>query len=97
MDPPKDYKQFFEVFSKLDAKSTVALLRGLIVSEEGRRQLGRFLIRGVADLYQGNYNPHYLTGLGSVLWVVEKYWNQTPVVMNALFQYLDFFFKGIKS
>jgi hypothetical protein len=29
--------------------------------------------------------------------VVEKYWNQTPVVMNALFQYLDFFFKGIKS
>jgi len=97
MDPPKDYKQFFEVFSKLDAKSTVALLRGLIVSEEGRRQLGRFLIRGVADLYQGNYNPHYLTGLGSVLWVVEKYWNQPLVVMNALFQYLDFFFKGIKS
>ena len=97
MDPPKDYSQFFEVFSKLDAKSTVALLRGLIVSEEGRRQLGRFLIRGVADLYQGNYNPHYLTGLGSVLWVVEKYWNQTPVVMNALFQYLDFFFKGIQS
>ena len=96
-DPPKDYKQFFEAFSKLDAKSTVALLRGLIVSEEGRRQLGRFLIRGVADLYQGNYNPHYLTGLGSVLWVVEKYWNQTPVVINALFQYLDFFFKGIKS
>jgi hypothetical protein len=97
MDPPKDYKHFFEVFSKLDAKSTVALSRGLIVSEEGRRQLGRFLIRGVSDLYQGNYNPHYLTGLGSFLWVVEKYWNQTPVVMNALFQYLDFFFKGIKS
>jgi hypothetical protein len=96
-DPPKDYKQFFEAFSKLDARSTVALLRGLIVSGEGRRQLGRFLIRGVTDLYQGNYNPHYLTGLGSVLWVVEKYWNQTPVVVNALFQYLDFFFKGIKS
>lgn len=96
-DPPKDYKQFFEAFSNLDAKSTVALLRGLIVSEEARRQLGRYLIRGVADLYQGNYNPHYLTGLGSVLWVVEKYWNQTPVVVNALFQYLDFFFKGIKS
>jgi hypothetical protein len=94
-DPPKDYKQFFEVFSKLDAESTVALSRGLIVSEEGRRQLGRFLIRGVADLYQGNYNPHYLTGLGSVLWAMGKYWNQPPEVMNALFQYLDFFFKGI--
>jgi hypothetical protein len=51
----------------------------------------------VCDQYQGNYNPHYLTGLGSALWVVDQYWNQSPIAINALFQYIDFFFAGLKS
>jgi hypothetical protein len=75
----------------------LALIKERIVSPQGRKQLGHFLIKGVCDQYQGNYNPHYLTGLGSALWVMDRYCNQPQIVLNALFQYLDFFFKGIKS
>jgi hypothetical protein len=95
--PVADYSKFYEIFSRLETKPVIALIKGMISSEQSRRRAGRFLIKGVCDLYQGNYNPHYLTGLGSVLWIVEKYWNQNSIVLNALFQYLDFFFKGIKS
>jgi hypothetical protein len=95
--PVADYSKFYDVFSRLETKPVIALIKGMISTEQSRRRAGRFLIKGVCDLYQGNYNPHYLTGLGSVLWVVEKYWNQNSIVLNALYQFLDFFFKGIKS
>jgi len=97
VEPVTDYNQFLEVFSKDDAKSTVAALKGMIPSKEGRQQLGRFLIRGLCDRYQGRYDPHFLTGLGSALWVVEQYWNQATIALNALFQYLDFYFENLKS
>ncbi|MFB0508453.1 MAG: hypothetical protein ACETWT_17145, partial [Thermodesulfobacteriota bacterium] len=96
LDPAADYSWFYETFSRLDAKSTVAIAAGMIGSQEGRRRLGRFLIKGLCDQYQGNYNPHYLTGLGSALWVMDRYWNQESIVLKALFQYLSFFFDGIK-
>jgi hypothetical protein len=95
--PIVEYSKFYEIFSRLETKPVIALIKGMISSEQSRRRAGRFLIKGVGDLYQGNYNPHYLTGLGSALWVVEKFWNQNSIVLNALFQFLDFFFKGIKS
>lgn len=97
MEPTADYMRFYETFSRMEAKSVVASVAAMIASPEGRRQLGRFLIKGVCELYQGNYNPHYLTGLGSALWVVDRYWNQESIAMNALFQYLDFFFDGMKA
>ncbi len=93
---PDSYDQFYEIFSRLEAKSTLAIAAGMIASPEGRRRLGRFLIKGLCDQYQGNYDPHYLTGLGSTLWVVDRFWNQEAVVLNALFQYLSYFFDGIK-
>jgi hypothetical protein len=96
VDPPANYPRFYETFSGLEAKPTVAIAAGMIGSPTGRRQLGRFLIKSLCDKYQGNYNPHYLTGLGSTLWVVDRYWNQESIVLNALFQYLTFFGEGIK-
>ncbi len=95
--PPTNYARFHEIFSRLEAKPVLALIKEMTASQQGRQQLGRFLIKGLCDQYQGNYNPHYLTGLGSALWVVDRYWNQSHMVMNGLFQYLDFFFEGIKS
>jgi len=93
----EDYRRFYGIFSRLDAKAVVASLREMLGSEQGRRQLGRVLVRGVCDQYQGHYNPHYLTGLGSALWVVDQYGNHPPVAINALYQYVDFFFTGLKS
>ena len=92
-----DYNRFYETFSTLDAKSVVAPMGEMIASPQGRGRLGRFLIKGLCDRYRGNYNPHYLTGLGSALWVVDHCWKQAPVVVNAFYQYLDFLFDSLKS
>jgi hypothetical protein len=53
--------------------------------------------KGVCDLYQGEYDPHYLTGLCSLLWIIDTYYEDVDIVLNALFQYLSFFFRGSKS
>jgi hypothetical protein len=92
-----DYGKFYDTFSRLEVKPVVASLQGMIASEQGRKQLGRFLIRGLCDQYQGNYNPHYLTGLGSTLWVIDRYWSRPAIALNALSQYVDFLFEGLKS
>jgi hypothetical protein len=75
----------------------VTSVREMISSEEHRRKLGRFIVQGLCDRYQGDYNPHYLTGLGSALWVLDRYRDQPAIVANTLFQYLDFFFSGVGS
>ena len=91
------YDRFYQRFSKLDAKRVVASLREMISTEESHHKIGRFLLQGLCDRYQGDYNPHYLTGLGSALWVVDQHRHQPAIGVNALFQYLDFFFSGLKS
>jgi hypothetical protein len=96
-EPAKDYDQFYERFSTLKTKPVAASLSGMIGSQAGRQKIKRFLLQGVCDKYQGAYDPHYLTGLGSALWVLDQYWQDGRLVTNALVQYLDFFFSGIKS
>jgi len=95
-EPAASYPRFYETFSRMEAKSTLSIAAGMITFPEGRRRLGRFLIKGLCDQYQGDYNPHNLTGLGSTLWVVDRYWNRESIALNSLFQYLSFFFDGIK-
>jgi hypothetical protein len=96
-EPVKEYDQFYERFSALKTKPVVASLMGMIDSQQGRQKVKRFLVQGVCDKYQGAYDPHYLTGLGSALWVLDQYWQDAPLVANALVQYVDFFFSGMKS
>jgi hypothetical protein len=95
--PVTHYDPFYEVFSPMEAKPLVAMAAKMTTSPQGRQDLGRFLIKGLCDKYNGNYNPHYLTGLGSVLWVVDRYWSQTALAINALFQYVSFYFDSMKS
>jgi hypothetical protein len=97
IEPVDDYGRFYRLFSKLEPEPVIHSLAGLMASPQDRGQLSRFLIKGVCDLYQGNYNAHNLTGLGSALWFVEQFWNQPPVAVSALYQYLDFFFGDLKS
>jgi hypothetical protein len=93
-DPPRDYAGFFKTFSSLNTESVVSSIWPMTSSKNGRRQLGRYLVKGVCDLYQGDYNPHFLTGLGSLLWVLEKYPGEEKVCRNALYQYLDYYFRN---
>src|SRR5512139_4091397 len=74
------------------------IYRELIPSlrEDEIPDLVRFLVKGLCDRYQGDYNPHFLTGLGSVLWVVDRFWKDPQVAMNGLFHYLDFFFSCLR-
>jgi hypothetical protein len=92
-----DYARFYQVFSSLEAASAVKSLIGLTDSETGRRILGRFLIKGVCDLYNGAYDPHYLTGLGATLWAMNRFPGNREIAANVLYQYFDFFFSGLKS
>ena len=96
MEPLAGYARFYEAFSRLEVKSVVASLSEMIGSPQGRAEMGRFLIKSLCDYYHGNYNPHYLTGLGSALWVADKYWKQPSIVMNAFYQYVDFLFDSLK-
>jgi hypothetical protein len=97
VQPAPDYARFYKTFSRLEPNSAAATAAGMMGTPRSRRQLGHFLIRGVCDQYQGDYNPHNLTGLGSALWVAERFWNQARIAQNALFQYFNFFFDDIKS
>jgi len=90
------YDQFYKVFSELKARPLTASLRKMPISEENRNKLGNFLIQALCDKYQRNYDPHYVTGMGAILWVQEQYSMDTQVATNALYQYLDFFFSGLR-
>jgi hypothetical protein len=95
--PTADYAQFYGVLSSLEVIPAVKSFIGLTGSENGRRLLGRFLIKGVCDLYDGAYDPHYLTGLGATLWAVNRFPGNRKIAANVLYQYFDFFFSGLKS
>lgn len=90
--PPLD-----DVIAGLNTHATLAALSGMFGSDNERSKVGQSLIRGIIGLYQGDYNPHYLTGLGSVLWVLDNYAGDRQIVLNAFFQYLDYFYSGLKA
>ena len=92
-----DYASFYRCFSKREEQPLLSALAGLIPSPEGRVRLGRYLIKGVCDQYQGNYDPHFLTGLGSALWVVDRYRDRPSIAINALRQYLNYYFTQMAS
>ncbi len=90
-----DFPHFFAVFSKYDPMPVVNMVKGMLNSRGDRLRLGSYLIKSVLQSYNGRYNPHYLTGLGASLWMIENFYDQPAIVMNGLLQYLDFFFSGI--
>ena len=92
-----DYARFRESFSQLDANLMLDLTGGMNSSRTDRSRLCAFLVTGVCDLYQGTYDPHYLTGLGSLVWLINTYHHNAGLVQDALYQYLGFYFKNVRS
>jgi len=92
-----DYDSLYRSIVQSEELSALSCLTGLIATPEERQQLGRYMLKGVCDQYQGNYNPHILTGLGSALWVVNRFHNRPLIAANALRQYLNYFFTEIAS
>ena len=94
-EPLPDFNRFFDVFEQHYPIPVLNMAHSALKSSDDRARLSCYLIKSVLKCYNGNYNPHYLTGLGASLWIIEHYHNQPNIVLNGLFQYLDFFFSGI--
>ncbi len=92
IEPADDYSRFYRIFSRREARPVVEAFSGLAPSCQGR-----FLIKGLIDQYQGNYDPHYLNGLASALWVLQRHPHRASIALNGIFQYLDFFFENLKT
>jgi len=92
-----EYGDFTHSFLQLDADRMLAQIGGMIEESDARTRLCSFLIQSVCDLYDGNYNPHYLTGLGALMWALNTHHQEVGLVQNALYQYLDFYFSAMRS
>ncbi len=90
-----DYGEFLSILTRRDAGFVIERVGGMLDSPEDRSRLCSFLVTGVCDLYQGDYDPHYLTGLGALFWVINTFYDDTPLVRNALYQYLGFYLKNL--
>jgi hypothetical protein len=95
--PLPDFQEFFAVFSQYQPVPVVNMIKGALYEEDDRGRMSHYLIKSILQCYDGQYDPHYLNGLGAALWTIEGFLNQPVIVLNALLQYLDFFFAGIKK
>ena len=94
--PLPDYSTFYQKFSESDPIQIVDLAQKSLDSKDERNRLAHYLIKAVLQSYNGYYNPHYLTGLGAALWVMDRFHEHPDVVLTCLHQYLDFFYTGVE-
>ena len=94
-EPLPDFDTFYEIFVGSNPNLVLNMVRTSLESEAERVRLGRFLTKGVLKRYDGQYNPHCMTGLGSSLWLLEEFHDTPVVVLNGLMQYLRFFFADV--
>ena len=93
--PLPDYSTFYQTFLESDPIKILDVVKKSLNSKNERNRLAHFLIKAVLQCYNGYYNPHYLTGMGAVLWVIERFHEHPDVVLTCLNQYLDFFYTGV--
>lgn len=94
--PLPDYATFYQKFLESDPIKILEVAKKSLKSVDERNRLAQFLIKAVLQCYNGYYNPHYLTGLGAALWVMDRFHEHPDVVLTCLNQYLDFFYTGVE-
>jgi hypothetical protein len=87
---PPSYNEFLSLYLDHKTESLVTRSMKLVTEGNGVNDFGNYMIRCLLSDYDGNYDPHYFTGLGSLLWVINKYPSQSDVQSSALHQYLEF-------
>jgi hypothetical protein len=93
--PLPDFVTFFQTFLESDPIKILDVAKKSLNSMDERNRLAQFLIKAVLQCHNGYYNPHYLTGLGAALWVMDRFHGHPEVVLTCLNQYLDFFYTGV--
>ena len=94
-EPLLDFTTFYQMFLQADQTILLSYARQALGSEKERHRFAGFLIKAVLRCYDGQYNPHYLTGLGSSLWIMDRFHSHVDIVLSGLHQYLDYFFSGV--
>ena len=94
--PLPDYDTFYQTFLESDPIKILDVAKKSLDSEDERKRLAQYLTKAVLQSYNGHYNPHYLTGLGAALWVLDRFHQHPDVVLSCLNQYLDFFYTGVE-
>ncbi len=94
--PVGNHEDFDDLYSGLDPGPLTASIVPMLSSPSSREQLGSYLIKSLCGQYKGSFDPHYITGLGSVIWIMGKYWDQEDLVLNAMYQYLGYVFDGLR-
>ena len=94
------YEEFREAVAVGDAQKAISTLVALLPLESGpsaSNKIGHYLTNAVCDLYLGDYDPHFLNGLGSLLWIAEYYSEDPEIVAHAIGQYLRYFMNGRRT
>jgi hypothetical protein len=94
--PVPEFDAFYQIFLESSPTKILALAKKSLDSKEERKRLAGLLIKAVLRSYNGYYNPHYLTGLGATVWVMERFPEHPDVVLTCLNQYLEFFFSNVE-
>ncbi|MEJ2056819.1 MAG: hypothetical protein P8X39_03140 [Desulfofustis sp.] len=94
-EPLADFTTFLKIFRQADPMLLLGYAKKALGFEKDRQRLAGFLIKAVLRCYNGHYNPHYLTGLGSSLWLMDRFHDHADIVLSGLYQYLDYFFSGV--
>lgn len=81
---------FEELFRGREVDELVARASRMLADPVGRAMLGDYLLRCSVGAYRGRVDPHVFTGLGSVLWVVDRFWATPSIPLTALYQYVDY-------
>lgn len=84
------YQKMRELIRDRRIDDTVAVSLALLGGRDGVKTLGAYLLKSLCEGYKGKYDPHYFTGLGSLLWVLDRFAVRRDVQATALYQYIDF-------
>ncbi|MBI5441447.1 MAG: hypothetical protein HY900_09580 [Deltaproteobacteria bacterium] len=87
---------FEALFRSFDGTRVAAVCRELIRTPEGRTALAAHFVRALAECYRGKVNPHHVTGLGAILWVLDRWSDDPELAETALNQYLEYLLPEVR-
>ena len=90
-----NFTDFYQLLVEKDPQRLLPLIADALPSPDERYHLARNICKAVMQLHNGDYNPHYLTGLGSSLWLMETFHQHPELVITGWLQYLDYFLSAI--
>ncbi len=90
-----EFSGFEELFRGRKVDELVNRAWVMLADPVDRTMFGKYLLRCCIGSIGSSVDPHVFTGLGSVLWVIDRFWKTPPIPLTALYQYLDYVSRAI--